>query len=119
VNEVTGYYVDQSQTPRNFFQDSAGNVTFIRRIPNIFFPLLRDLNDSKMIVGVGSTGRPPSVGIVFRYPHSQVATYSYPGGGDCEFTGINNNGMICGDYLGGLGRFHGLLLQAVPRTVPK
>ncbi len=118
ANEVTGYYYDQSQALRNFVQDSAGIVTLIK-IPNIF-PIPRDLNDSEMVVGTGYTGRPPSSGIVFRFSHSSMTTYTYPGGGNTDFYGIDNNGVICGDHQdnGGLGHFHGLLVQAVPKSAP-
>jgi hypothetical protein len=99
LQEVVGNYDDYSggnSYSFGFYRDAAGNFVY----PLTFAPhtdtTLTALNDQGQIVGFYGTYNDYQG--VLTTLSGDVVTYQYPGAKYTQFTGINNNGDICGWY---------------------
>lgn len=74
---------------------------------------LNGLNDNGIAVGslsIENNGH--GQGLLLQFPHSY--TYYVQRAILTVFTGINNNGLICGHYKDNIPHIHGIILQATP-----
>jgi hypothetical protein len=99
LQQVVGNYYDYSggnSYSYGFYRDAAGEFVY----PLTFGPrtdtTLTGLNDQGQIVGFYGTY--DDYQGVLTTLSGEVITYQYPGAKYTEFTGINNNGYICGWY---------------------
>jgi len=108
---VVGWYF--ATTYHGFFRDAvSGEVTYLD-FPDSVATLLTGINDRGVMVGWYWDAYYAGHGFVFDPGASaSFLSYDYPGSGadETHFGGINNRGMICGDYNDVFGR-HGFIAK--------
>jgi uncharacterized membrane protein len=97
--EVVGTYEDYSggnSYSFGFYRDAEGNIIAPLSVAPRTDTTLAAINDKGQIVGSYGTFR--SYHAVLMTLEGELVTYDYPGAKSTGFTGINNNGDICGWY---------------------
>jgi hypothetical protein len=96
---VTGRYQDPDGAVHGFVRGSDGSITPFDALDCVASPV--DINDSGSIAGPCATGRPKaqhnSVGFL-RDAGGSITEFHAPGGTRTNPVGINNLGVIAGDY---------------------
>ena len=109
LNQCVGYFSYDFGVPQAFFRDADGTLTYPIEIPGEASGTLLGINDKGWMVGEVSTfGQ--SAGVIF-FSSTKFATYHYPGATFTTFSGINNQGQICGNYKQGLVDEHSFILH--------
>jgi len=95
LDQCVGYYFTTG-LQAGFRRDADGTLTYPILVPGETSTYLYGINDSGAMVGevVNTTG----THAVFFQPSGEATIYDYPRATDTSFTGINNNGLICGRY---------------------
>jgi hypothetical protein len=110
---VVGWYVIGAAVYHGFFRDAvSGEVTYLD-IPDSVSTLVTGINDRGVMVGWYWDANYDGHGFVFDPGASaSFLSYDYPDAGvdETHFGGINNRGMICGDYDDAFGR-HGFIAK--------
>jgi len=109
LDQVAGSYSIGNVT-YGYRRDADGTLDYPIAVPGVVFTGLRAINDQGWIVGNVSSPTSGTHGVLFRSP-DQYVLYDYPGAGVTAFEGINNHGLICGDYFDDRGRVHGFIVR--------
>ena len=113
ADTVVGWYVITPTVYHGFFRDAvSGEVTYFDA-PDSVSTLVTGINDRGVMVGWYWDTNYDGHGFVFNPRASpSFLSYDYPdsGANETHFGGINNRGMICGDYDDVFGN-HGFIAE--------
>jgi hypothetical protein len=122
TGQIVGSYFDGSQY-HGFVKDSNGFTSI--DYPGGPDTQAKGINDNGLIVGLyqGSSGVPPNPSYLvpnlgFLKDGANFTTLSFPGAFTTDATGINNNGLIVGQYGAADGTYHGYVASVVPTPEP-
>ncbi len=111
--------VNDSDEVAGFFTDAAGNQNAFTMAGGVFTPInpldassatATDVNNSGAVSGfLTSTVNGDTYG--FLDVSNTIQTFLYPGSTFTQFLGLNNEGLIVGDYVDAAGNTHGLVFD--------
>jgi hypothetical protein len=105
ANKVAGFYTDAAGN-RHAFTWSGGAFTSINPV-NATSATATDLNNSGAVSGfLTSAINGDTFG--FLDVAGTIQTFLYPGSTFTQFLGLNNEGLVVGDYMDAAGNTHGL-----------
>jgi hypothetical protein len=108
LGQCVGNYQDGPRTV-GFRREADGTVSDSIAVPGARLTVLYGTNDRDSMVGYA--GDNSQVHAVFMQGSGKFALYDYPGARSTEFTGINNQGIICGNYYDSAVIAHGFLVR--------
>jgi hypothetical protein len=112
ADTVVGWYVITPTVYHGFFRDAvSGEVSYLD-FPGSASTLVTGINDDGVMVGWYWDHNSNGHGFVFKSGASRsFLSYNYPdAANETHFGGINNRGLICGDYDDVFG-FHGFIAK--------